>query len=184
MIINLKYNITHICEYVLKLQLDALNLDYKISDFNEVVLIDTPTDVQIEQLTERFKIAGIEIIESQKSITVQKIKDAITEMVYSNDNQITHKGSVYLSEKLNHTYGYLANLFSEVTFTSIEYYIIMQKIERVKQLLLIDQLTLTEIAFNLNYSSVAHLSTQFKKTTGLTPTAFQKIIAKRQDYKK
>ena len=84
-----------------------------------------------------------------------------------------------MSEKLNHSYGYIFNIFSEVTYTSVENYIIIQKIERVKQLLLINELTLTEIAYQLNYSSVSHLSTQFKNSTGLTPSAFQRIINKR-----
>jgi AraC-like DNA-binding protein len=88
---------------------------------------------------------------------------------------------VYLSEKIGHSYGYLSNLFSEVTFSSIENFMIIQKIEYTKQLILNTDLTLTEIAFKLNYSSVAHLSTQFKNTTGITPSAFQRIIFKRRE---
>jgi len=110
---------------------------------------------------------------------VQKIKDTITEMVNS-EEPLTVKSSVYLTEKLNHSYGYLSNLFSEVTYTSIENFIIIQKIELAKNLIINNQLTLTEIAFKLNYSSVAHLSTQFKNITGITPSAFQRIIAKRR----
>ena len=91
------------------------------------------------------------------------------------------KSSVFLAEKLNHSYGYISNLFSEITYTSIENFIIIQKIEFAKQLLTINELNLTEIAFKLNYSSVAHLSTQFKNTTGITPSAFQRIITKRKE---
>jgi len=102
-------------------------------------------------------------------------------MVYDDNTTINIKSSVYLAEKLSHSYGYLSNLFSEITFTSIENFIIMQKIEYTKQLIIKNQLSLTEIAFHLNYSSVAHLSTQFKNTTGITPSAFQRIIKKRRE---
>ena len=112
---------------------------------------------------------------------VQKIKDAIVEMVFNDENAINVKSSVYLSEKLNLSFGYLSNLFSEVTHTSIENFIIIQKIERVKQLIIINELSLTEIAYLLSYSSVAHLSTQFKNTTGITASAFQRIIEKRRE---
>ena len=99
----------------------------------------------------------------------------------NSEEPLAVKSSVYLTEKLNHSYGYLSNLFSEVTYTSIENFIIIQKIELAKSLILKSQLNLTEIAFKLNYSSVAHLSTQFKNTTGITPSAFQRIILKRKE---
>ena len=102
-------------------------------------------------------------------------------MVFNDENAINIKSSVYLSEKLKHSFGYLSNLFSEVTYTSIENFIILQKIERVKQLIIINELSLTEIAYLLSYSSVAHLSTQFKNTTGITPSTFQRIIKKRRE---
>jgi len=111
---------------------------------------------------------------------VQKIKDLIIDMVFNENANVNVKSSVYLAEKLGHSYGYLSNLFSEVTYSSIENFIIIQKIEYAKQLLLNTELNLTEIAFKLNYSSVAHLSTQFKNTTGITPSAFQRIIFKRR----
>ena len=108
------------------------------------------------------------------------MKDTIIEMIHSPE-LVNVKSSVYLAEKLSHSYGYLSNLFSDVTYSSIENYIIMQKIEYAKQLIVSAQLSLTEIAFKLNYSSVAHLSTQFKNVTGITPSAFQRIIAKRRE---
>jgi AraC-like DNA-binding protein len=101
-------------------------------------------------------------------------------MVHS-EEPINVKASVYLTDKLNHSYGYLSNLFSEVTFSSIENYIMMQKIEHAKNLIIKDNLTLTEVAYRLNYSSVAHLSTQFKNITGITPSQFQRIITKRRE---
>ncbi len=126
-------------------------------------------------------IYGIEIVENQKTILIQKIEDAIVDMVFNEDTSVNVKSSVYLSEKLNHSYGYLSNIFSEVTYTSIENFLIIQKIEHTKQLIINNQLSLTEIAFKLNYSSVAHLSSQFKNTTGITPSAFQRIINKRRE---
>jgi AraC-like DNA-binding protein len=101
-------------------------------------------------------------------------------MISAEEGEINVKSSVYLADKLEHSYGYLSNLFSEVTYTSIENFIIIQKIEYAKRLIIKSDMTLTEIAFKLSYSSVAHLSTQFKNTTGITPSAFQRIIEKRR----
>ena len=123
----------------------------------------------------------IDKIEDSKKIMVQKIKDVIRDMILNKENDVIVKTSVFLSEKLNHNYSYLSNLFSEVTYTSIENYVILQKIEYTKTLLVKQDLSLTEIAYKLNYSSVAHLSKQFKNTTGITPSAFQRIVAKRKE---
>ncbi len=179
--IHLKFDIKTICETILKEQLDKLDVNYQIASFGEVNLKTVLSDTKLSELTALFNQYGIQIIENQKSVIVQKIKDAITEMIYSKDGMNNLKSSVYLAEKLNHSYGYISNIFSEVTYTSVENYIIIQKIERVKQLLLINELSLTEIAYQLNYSSVSHLSTQFKNATGLTPSAFQRIINKRNN---
>lgn len=111
-----------------------------------------------------------------------KIKDAIVELVFS-ENNISVKASIYISEKLNHSYGYLSNLFSEITYTSIENFIIIQKIEYAKELMISNKYSLTEISLRLNYSSVAHLSSQFKNITGLTPSLFLKMISKRKNLK-
>lgn len=148
---------------------------------NELSILRKLSTDDYNKLSSAFAEYGIEFVENQKITLVQKIKDAITEMVYSDDGPPASKVSVHLAEKLGHSYGYLANVFSEVTFTSIESFVIIQKIERAKEFLMIDQMTLTEISFKLHYSSVAHLSGQFKKTTGLTPSAFQKIIRMRKD---
>lgn len=155
-------------------------MKYELVGTNELVFQRKLSPEDHGRLSALFIDYGIEIIENQKSTLVQKIKDAIIEMVYSDDGPPASKVSIYLAEKLGHSYGYLANVFSEITYSSIENFIILQKIERVKELLIIDQLTLTEISFKLHYSSVAHLSGQFKKTTGLTPSAFQKIIRMRR----
>ena len=111
---------------------------------------------------------------------IQRIKDAIVEMVYEKDKLPSVTISQYLSEKLNFSYGYITNIFSEYTYTSIENFIIIQKIERAKKLIIEDELTLTEVSYKLNYSSVAYLSSQFKKVTGLTPSAFKRIVDKRR----
>ncbi|WP_341695246.1 helix-turn-helix domain-containing protein [Flavobacterium arundinis] len=133
-----------------------------------------------DKLIDSLKKFGIEIVDNQKSILVQKIKNAIIEMLYANKGVQSMKISSYLSEKLGESYRTLSQVFSEVTFISIENFIILHKIERVKQLLLTENLSLTEISFMMNYSSVAYLSQQFKNITGVTPTAFQKIIKQKR----
>lgn len=176
-----KFDFNTVCTKVLKEQLEALELPYELESFGEVRFNTALTTEQLEELSNALTTYGIEVVEDQKSILVQKIKDAIVDMVYNSDTELQVKSSVYLSERLGHSYGYLSNLFSEVTYTSIENFTILQKIEYAKQLILSEDKSLTEIAFQLNYSSVAHLSTQFKNTTGITPTAFQRIIAKRRE---
>ena len=169
---------------IAKIHLDNLlvksNIPYKTISFGEIEISEKLSTSELIDLTTSLNQNGIEIIENQKSVFVQKIKDAILEMIQTEET-IMVKSSVFLSEKLNHSYGYISNLFSEITYTSIENFIIIQKIELAKKLLTTNELSLTEIAFKLNYSSVAHLSTQFKNTTGITPSAFQRIIAKRKE---
>ena len=177
----LKFDINTVCQTILQQQLEKLELGYNILSFGEVNIKSPLSDEKLEELSNELGSYGIQIVENQKSILIQKIKDVIVEMVFSNNDSGNYKSSVYLAEKLNHSYSYISNLFSEVTYTSIENFIIIQKIERVKQLLLINELTLTEIAYKLNYSSVSHLSTQFKNITGLTPSVFKRIIAKRRN---
>ncbi|WP_445958084.1 helix-turn-helix domain-containing protein [Yeosuana sp.] len=176
----LKFDFKTISKKVLESKFNELNLEYKILGFGEVELLKKLNPEEYLALNDSLNDYGIEIVENQKSILVQKIKDVIIDMVFNEDINLSVKTSVYLSEKLEHSYGYLSNLFSEVTYSSIENFIIIQKIEYAKQLILNTELTLTEIAFKLNYSSVAHLSTQFKNTTGITPSAFQRIISKRR----
>jgi len=175
-----KFDFNTICKQVLEEKLQLLGVDYTIESFGEISFKEKLTSKKLDDFRILLGNYGIEIVENHKSILVQKIKDAITEMVFDEDEKINVKSSVFLAEKLEHSYGYLSNLFSEVTYTSIENFIILKKIEYTKRLILENTMTLTEIAFKLNYSSVAHLSTQFKNTTGLTPSAFQRIISKRK----
>ena len=176
----LKFDTKKIIKTFVDLQLDKLGICHRTISFGEIEITEKITDIQLAELKNSLNENGIEIVENQKSILVQKIKDIIMEMIHSDDS-INVKSSVYLAEKLSHSYGYISNLFSEVTYTSIENYIIIQKIELTKQLIMSNELSLTEIAYKLSYSSVAHLSTQFKNTTGITPSAFQRIITKRRE---
>ncbi|MDC8101562.1 MULTISPECIES: helix-turn-helix domain-containing protein [Chryseobacterium] len=174
-----KFDFNTLCKKVLDEKLKEHGLKYRLLNFGEVEFYEPLTQEQHHLFKTHLGEYGIEIIESQKTALVQKIKDAIVELVFS-EEIIPVKASIYISEKLNHSYGYLSNLFSEVAFTSIENFIILQKIEHAKVLIIRNKQSLTEIAHKLNYSSVAHLSTQFKNTTGITPSQFQKILGKRR----
>lgn len=176
----LKFDYNLLTKKILEDKLSDFGYKYTIQGFGEIEFHEKVSETKLEELRNVFDKYGIIIIENQKTVLVQKIKDIIHEMIYGEEVPNV-KVSVYLAEKLNHSYGYLSNLFSDVTFTSIENYVILQKIEFAKQLFLNDKLSLTEIAFRLNYSSVAHLSKQFKNTTGITPSAFLRIIASRRE---
>jgi AraC-like DNA-binding protein len=176
-----KFDIPVLTNQLISELLQSFEIKFRIISFGEIEFLEKISDEKMEQITSVLNKYGIEVIENQKTILIQKIKDAIIEMVFDENTMINVKSSVYLAEKLGHSYGYLSNLFSEVTYTSIENFSIIQKIEYTKQLIVNSQLSLTEIAFKLNYSSVAHLSTQFKNTTGITPSAFQRIIKKRRE---
>ena len=176
----LKFDYNQLTKNLLEDKLSNFGLKYNIIGFGEIEFLESVPDDKIDLLRNELGQYGITIIENQKSVLVQKIKDVIHEMVYAEEAPNV-KVSAYLVDKLNHSYSYLANLFSDITFTSIENYVIIQKIEFAKQLIVNNKLTLTEIAFRLNYSSVSHLSTQFKNTTGITPSSFQRIITKRRE---
>lgn len=178
--IFIKFDFNAVCRKVLEEKLIKHNIKHRILGFGEVDILEKIKAPSFLALTEELKEYGIDIIENQKSVLVQKIKDVIIEMIHSPE-LVNVKSSVYIAEKLSHSYGYLSNLFSDVTYSSIENFIILQKIEYAKQLIVSSDLSLTEIAFQLNYSSVAHLSTQFKNVTGITPSAFQRIIVKRRE---
>lgn len=177
----LKFDFNTICNTILEEKLNKHNFKYRQTAFGEIELLEKVSKEQLKQFSSDIESYGMHLIQDSKNIMVQKIKDAIVNMVFNEENNINVKTSVYLSEKLNQSYSYLSNLFSEYTYTSIENYIILQKIEYTKMLMNNENLTLTEIAYKLNYSSVAHLSKQFKNTTGITPSAFQRIIAKRKE---
>ena len=182
MILYIKYDISTIIKKLLQEHLDLSKLTYSLRSFGEVEIYNTITSEQFKELAFGLRKYGIEIVESEKNILIQKIKDAIIEMVYMDDKlPITSSVSSYLSDKLKCRYGYISSLFSIITFTSIENFVKLQKIERAKQLIANSELSCSEIAWKLNYSSVPHFSSQFKTVTGLTPTTFQRIIKKRRE---
>jgi YesN/AraC family two-component response regulator len=160
---------------VVKSELDKLGLHYTKIELGETEIMEDISTEQMDCLDVALKNTGLELMDDKKSILVEKIKAIIIEMVHYTDDQIKINLSDYLSEKLNHNYTYLSNLFSEVKGTTIEKFYLAHKIEKVKELLVYDELNLTEIAWKLHYSSVAHLSTQFKKMTGLTPSQFKSL---------
>ncbi|MDP4209664.1 MAG: helix-turn-helix transcriptional regulator [Bacteroidota bacterium] len=167
------------CKTVVKSELEKLGLHYVTVDLGEADVIEDISTEQLNHLSIALKKNGLELMDDKKSILVEKIKTIIIELVHYTDEQIKINLSDYLSEKLNYDYTYLANLFSEVKGTTIEKFYLTHKIEKVKELLVYDELTLTEIADKLHYSSVAHLSNQFKKMTGLTPSYFKNFKLKR-----
>lgn len=160
---------------LVKSELEKLNIAYKYVDLGEAELGELISNEQLEQLKAVLAKSGLELMDDKKAMLVEKIKRVIIEMVHYADEFPEINFSDFLSEKLNHNYTYLSNLFSEVKGTTIEQFIIMHKIEKVKELIIYDELNLTEIAYKMNYSSVAHLSNQFKKITGLTPSFFKKM---------
>jgi len=165
---------------LVKSELDKLGLHYGVVDLGEVDVKEHITDDQRDLLKKALLKSGLELMDDHRAVLIEKIRNIIVEMVHYSDEVPKTKNSDYISEKLKYDYTYLANLFSEATGITIEHYIIAHKIERVKELLLYDELNLTEISYKLNYSSVAHLSSQFKKVTGLTPTFFKRLKRKKR----
>jgi AraC-like DNA-binding protein len=158
-----------------KSELEKLGLHHTRVELGETEIMEDLTGEQWDILSTSMKNIGLELLDDKRNIMVEKIKAIIIELVHFKEDQIKTNLSDYLAEKLNHNYTYLSNLFSEVKGTTIEKFYLSNKIERVKELLVYDELNLTEIAWKLHYSSVAHLSNQFKKMTGLTPSHFKNL---------
>jgi AraC-like DNA-binding protein len=165
---------------VVKSELERLGLNYTSLDLGEVEFNGDFSPELRTKLDTALKKSGLELMDSRKSILIEKIKIIIIELIHYSDYPLKINLSDFLTSKLNYDYTYLANLFSEVQGITIEHFFIYHKIERVKELLVYDELNLKEIAFKLHYSSVAHLSNQFKKITGLTPSHFKKLKHKRR----
>ena len=168
------------CKIIVKEELDKLALEYKTLDLGMVDLVHPLTNHQRDLLKVNLLKSGLELLDDKKSILIEKIKNAIVEFIHYSDEIPKLNFSDILSEKLGYDYTYLANTFSEVKGITIQQFIIIHKIEKVKELLLYDELNLTEIAHKLHYSSIAHLSNQFKKVTGLSPSFFKKLKEKRK----
>ena len=167
------------CQMVVKAELETLGFHYVDVKIGEANIIENIQPEQLEQLDSALRKSGLQLMDDKRSILVEKIKSAIIELVHYTDEQIKINLSDFLSDKLNHNYTYLSNLFSEVKGTTIEKFYLAHKIEKVKELIVYDELNITEIAYKMHYSSVAHLSNQFKKITGLTPSHFKKLRNKR-----
>jgi AraC-like DNA-binding protein len=163
------------CELIVKSELNNLGVPYISVKLGEAEIANTITPEKREQINVALKNAGLELLNDQRSILVEKIKHAIIDLVHFSDMRIRVNLSDYLSEKLNHDYTYLSNIFSQTIGTSIEQFFIRQRIERAKELLAYDEYNLNEIADKLHYSSAAHLSSQFKKITDISPSHFRQL---------
>ena len=160
---------------IVKLELEKLGLHCAVVELGRVEIIGDVSDIKISQVRIALLQLGLELIDNKKSVLIEKIKSVIVEMVHYSGNQLKVNFSTYLSEKLNLDYTYLANIFSENQGITIEHFIIQHKIHYIKELISYNELNLTEISWKLHYSSVAHLSTQFKKVTGITPSHFKQL---------
>lgn len=169
------------CKMAVKEELKKLGLHFIVVDLGEVEIMEDITPEQRHQLNTALISSGLELMEDKKAILIEKIKNVITEMIHHTDEAIKINYSDFISEKLDYDYTYLSNLFSEIKGITIQQFIIVNKIERAKELLLYDELNLTEISYKLHYSSVAHLSNQFKKITGLTPSQFKQLKDRRRN---
>ncbi|HLG35668.1 MAG TPA: AraC family transcriptional regulator [Bacteroidia bacterium] len=168
------------CKVAVKAELKKLGLHFIIVDLGEVDVMEELSAELLGQLkTDLFNL-GFELMDDKKAMLIEKIKNVIIEMVHHTEESIKVNFSDFLSEKLNHDYTYLANLFSEVQGSTIEHFIISHKVERIKEFIIYGELNMTEIAYKMNYSSVAHLSNQFKKVTGLSPSHFKQLKDKRR----
>jgi AraC-like DNA-binding protein len=168
------------CKMAVKEELKKLGLHFIVVDLGEIDIMENISAGQREQLKIALLVSGLELMDDKRAVLIEKIKNAIIEMVHHTDEVIKINFSDFLSEKLNHNYTYLANLFSEVQGTTIEQFLISHKVERIKELIIYGELNITEIAWKMNYSSVAHLSNQFKKVTGLSPSHFKQLKDKRR----
>ena len=155
--------------------LKKLELQLKYVELGEVEINDFDSEVLFNQLKNNLKDIGFEIIEDKQTVLVERIKNTVIELVYHSNEIVKVKFSYYLSEKLNLDYTYMSNVFTKLQGTTIEQFIITHKVEHIKELIIYNEFNITEIAHMMNYSSVAHLSTQFKKVTGLTPSGFKKL---------
>lgn len=167
------------CKMMVKEELNKLRIKYKVIDLGLVDLLEDISQTQHDQLKKNLLKSGLELLDDKKSILIERIKNVIIEMIHYSNELPKKNYSDYISEKLNHDYTYLSNIFSEVKGITIQQFIIIHKIERVKELLLYDELNLSEISYLLGYSSVAHLSNQFKRITGLSPSFYKQLKEKR-----
>jgi AraC-like DNA-binding protein len=170
---NIKYMVSNRCIIAVKAELKKLGFNWVLVELGELETLEELSHLEVQHMKEDLDSIGLELIDDKKSILIEKIKTVVIDMVHHSDCQLKSNFSDYLAVKLGHSYAYLAHLFSEDQGITIEHYIISHKIEKIKELIMYDEMNITEIAYLLNYSSVAHLSNQFKKETGLSPMKFK-----------
>ena len=176
----IKNMVSNRCKMIVKSELEEFGLHYIIVDMGEVEIMENISEEQRNLLNLSLEKSGLGLLDDRKRVLIEKIKNIIVDLVYFSEQQPKINLSDYLSGKLNYDYTYLANLFSDSQNETIEHFFLNHKIERVKELLVYDEISLTEIAFKLHYSSVAHLSNQFKKMTGLTPSNYKDLRIKKR----
>lgn len=179
-VLYVKNMVCNRCRMVLRTELEKLGIRPISIELGEVQLEQELTAVQKQKLSEQLLALGFDLIDDKKSRLIERVKTLLIELIHQHNNALSINLSTYLAEALHYDYSYLSNLFTSVEGTTIEQYFIHQKIERVKELLVYDELSLSEIAYQLNYSSVAHLSNQFKKVTGLSPSHFRQLKDKKR----
>ena len=175
MVIHIKNMVCNRCKMAVRMEFEKLGAVVRSVELGEVILTEDLPESDMTVLSENLRNLGFELMDDQRSVLIEKIRTLIIELVHQQNNDLKINLSDYLTSHLHHDYQYLSALFSEVEGITIEKYHIAQKIEKVKELMVYDEMTLSEIAFRLHYSSVAHLSNQFKKTTGLTPSFFRNL---------
>jgi len=163
------------CKIAVKEELRKMGLHFVVVDLGEVDVMEDLSPEQLHELNTALQATGLELMDDKKSILIEKIQNVITEMIHFSEEVPKVNYSDYISEKLNYDYTYLSNIFSQVRGITIQQFIINHKIERVKEYLNYGELNLTEISYKMNYSSVAHLSNQFKKVTGLSPSQYRQL---------
>ncbi len=168
------------CKMLVKEELKKLNLHFIVVELGEVEIMEIITMEQRDQLNNALKLSGLELMDDKKSVLIEKVKNIIIEMVHYSDELPSINYSDYISSKVGLDYTYISNIFTEVKGLTIQQFIINHKVERIKELIIYDELNITEIAWKMNYSSVAHLSNQFKKITGLSPSHFKLLKDKRR----
>ena len=173
--IYIKNMVSNSCRFVVKNAFDKINVPYIRINLGEVEVKKNISKKQRENLKVALQKMGLELMNDRRIILIEKVKNTIVEMVHHADDMVKVKFSDYLSHKLNYDYTYLSNLFTEVQGINIQNFILLHKAERIKELISYDELTISEIAYKMNYSSVAHLSNQFKKVTGFSPTYFKHL---------
>ena len=182
--INMNIDFNLLAKKVLMDIFEELDVHYSFINSSTIVINSNVEEIKLNMLNEKLNSYGIKVITNPKEKIIQKIKEILNDLLQSDYEKFNLNTSCYLSEKIGYSYGYLSTLFSELTHLTIENYFILQKIELIKKFLNTQELTISEIAYRLKYSSAAHLSNQFRKTTGLSPSSFKKIINKKMNFSK